>query len=370
MNRVRIAAVIAKELREYRRNRLLVGSMIVYPVIFTALPIATFFARQPSVASANLSGHIGLSLLYMLLIPLVVPATISGYAVVGEREAGTLEPFLTTPVRPDEILLGKAAAIAMPALAIAYAVYGLFLLAVELFARSFVSSAVFHSNQVLAQPVFIPLLTAWAIWIGIAISTRAGDVRVAQQLTILGSLPPLALTSLMGFGIITPTLTLAIALGAALLIVDLAGWRLVATLFSRERLITGSAPTRRPPRGPGTASSQERAAAAPARGGSALSATLKLTREGTGIELRRGTFTVYLDGAPVGSIDRHQTLELPIEAGHHILRLGENRYSSRDQSFETSEGDVVSFRCHGAMLWPRYVASLLIPKLAISLHRE
>lgn len=242
MSRTRIAAVIGKELREYRRNRLLVGSMVVYPALFTALPIATFFAREPSVASAGLTKHIGLSLLYMLIIPAVVPATISGYAIVGEREAGTLEPLLTTPIRSEEILLGKAAAIAMPALAIAYSVYGLFLLAVELFAHSFVASAVFHSNQVLAQPIFIPLLTGWSIWVGIAISTRVGDVRVAQQLTVLGSLPPVALTSLMGFGVIKPTLTLAIILAAALLAVDLAGWRLVATLFNRERLITGTAP--------------------------------------------------------------------------------------------------------------------------------
>jgi ABC-type transport system involved in multi-copper enzyme maturation permease subunit len=244
MSRTRIAAVIAKELRDYRRNRFLVGSMSVYPVLFTALPIATFFARQPSVASPALTNHIGLSLLYMLLIPLVVPATIAGYAIVGEREAGTLEPFLTTPVRPEEILLGKATAIAMPALAIAYGVYGLFLLAVELFAHPFVASAVFHSNQVLAQPVFIPLLTGWSIWVGIAISTRATDVRVAQQLSVLGSLPPLALTSLMAFGLITPTLALAVILAVILLAVDLAGWRLVATLFNRERLITGATPRR------------------------------------------------------------------------------------------------------------------------------
>ncbi len=244
MSRTRIAAVIAKELREYRRNRFLVGTMIVYPAIFTALPIATFFARQPAVASAGLSKHIGLSLLYMLLIPMIVPATIAGYAIVGEREAGTLEPFLTTPVRPEEILLGKATAIAMPALAIAYGVFGLFLLAVELFAHPFVAGAVLHSNQVLAQPVFIPLLTAWSIWVGIAISTRASDVRVAQQLAILGSLPPVAVTSLMGFGVINPTLTLAIVLAGTLLAVDLAGWRLVATLFNRERLITGATPKR------------------------------------------------------------------------------------------------------------------------------
>jgi ABC-2 type transport system permease protein len=242
MSRTRIAAVIAKELREYRRNRLLVGSMTVYPALFTALPIATFFARQPSVASAALTNHIGLSLLYLLIVPVVVPATIAGFAIAGEREAGTLEPFLTTPIRPEEILIGKATAIAMPALAVAYGVYGLFLLAVELFAHPFVASAVFHSNQVLAQPVFIPLLAAWAIWVGIAISTRVGDVRVAQQLTVLGSLPPAAITALMGFGFIHLTLTLAVILGAALLAVDLAGWRLVATLFNRERLITGTTP--------------------------------------------------------------------------------------------------------------------------------
>jgi ABC-type Na+ efflux pump permease subunit len=171
-----------------------------------------------------------------------VPATISGYAIVGEREAGTLEPFLTTPIRPEEILLGKATAIAMPTLTVAYSVYGLFLLAVELFAHSFVASAVFHSNQVLAQPVFIPLLAGWSIWVGIAISTRVGDVRVAQQLTVLGSLPPLALTSLMAFGVIPPTLTLAVILASALLVVDLAGRRLVATLFNRERLIMGTTP--------------------------------------------------------------------------------------------------------------------------------
>jgi len=373
MSRTRIAAVIAKELREYRRNRLLVGSMIVYPAIFTVLPIATFFARQPSVATASLSNHIGLSLLYMLLIPLVVPATIAGYAIVGEREAGTLEPFLTTPIRPEEMLIGKAAAIAMPALAIAYAVYGLFLAAVELFAHSFVAGAVFHSNQVLAQPIFIPLLTAWSIWVGIAVSIRAGDVRVAQQLTILGSLPPLAVTSLMAFGVITPTLTLALILAAALLALDLAGWRLVATLFNRERLITGTSPrhqARRATKPTARNSKKETISPSAREGGSLSTATLKLTREGAGIELRRGTFTVHLDGAPAGSVERHQTVELPLEPGRHTLQIGAGRYSSRNEPFDATDDGVVSFRCHGAMVWPRYLASILKPNLAISLKRE
>jgi hypothetical protein len=31
---------------------------------------------------------------------------------------------------------------------------------------------------------------------------------------------------------------------------------------------------------------------------------------------------------------------------------------------------VVSFRCHGAMMWPRWVASAMKPDLAISVSRE
>lgn len=101
-----------------------------------------------------------------------------------------------------------------------------------------------------------------------------------------------------------------------------------------------------------------------------MTATLELTREGIGIELRRGTFTVYLDGAPAGSIERHQTLELPIEPGRHTLRVGQSRYSSQDETFDVADGDVINFRCHGAMVWPRYVASLILPSLAISLRHE
>ena len=245
MSRTRIAAVIAKELREFRRNRFLVGTHDRLPGALHRPADRDLLRPAALRREPGLSNHIGLSLLYMLLIPVVVPATIAGYAIVGEREAGNpgAVPHHARFVR-EEILLGKATAIAMPALAIAYGVYGLFLLAVELFAHPFVASAVFHSNQVLAQPVFIPLLTGWSIWVGIAISTRASDVRVAQQLAILGRLPTVAVTSLMGFGVINPTLTLAVILAVILLAVDLAGWRLVATLFNRERLITGATPKR------------------------------------------------------------------------------------------------------------------------------
>lgn len=101
-----------------------------------------------------------------------------------------------------------------------------------------------------------------------------------------------------------------------------------------------------------------------------MSATLKLTREGVGIELRRGPFDIQLDSRSVGSITRHQTVETPLEPGHHTVQIRNGRYSSHERSFDIADGEVVSFRTHGAMVWPRYVASIIKPDLAISLSRE
>ena len=101
-----------------------------------------------------------------------------------------------------------------------------------------------------------------------------------------------------------------------------------------------------------------------------MSATLRLTREGAGIELRRGPFEIQLDGRSVGSINRHETVETPLEPRHHTLRIRSGRYSSQNHSFDVADGEVRNFRCHGAMVWPRYVASIVKPDLAISLKRE
>jgi hypothetical protein len=101
-----------------------------------------------------------------------------------------------------------------------------------------------------------------------------------------------------------------------------------------------------------------------------MTATLKLTRQAVGIELRRGTFDILVDGNSVGSIERNDTVEVPVQPGDHKVRIQAGRYSSEDRSFEAADGDTIMFRVHGAMLWPRWVVSVLKPDLAISLKRE
>jgi ABC-type Na+ efflux pump permease subunit len=246
----RIRAVARKEFREYRRNRFIVVTMLVLPVIFLALPVAALFRLSATTAHAVIDKQVGSTLLTTFIIPVVVPATIAAYSVVGERDQGTLEPLLTTPVRRDELLLGKALAAIVPSVLMGYLFFAVLVVSVRIGATQHVVDVVWQPPQFLAQALFSPLLAAWSIWVGIAISARSSDVRVAQQLSTLASLPALAVTALFSFQVLSPTVTLAVVLALALAVVDVVAWRVVSATFDRERLITGhratDAPSRRP----------------------------------------------------------------------------------------------------------------------------
>jgi hypothetical protein len=74
----------------------------------------------------------------------------------------------------------------------------------------------------------------------IAISARSSDVRVAGQLSLLASLPSVAVTTLLALNVIRATLGLALGAAALLLVLDTLGWRITSATFDRERLITGT----------------------------------------------------------------------------------------------------------------------------------
>lgn len=237
MSRRRVIAIVRKEFRDYRRNPYMLWTMAIIPVIFLLQPLISILAL-PAAAAVPLSHKH--QLLYMLGIPALVPSILAASSVVTERQQGTLEPVLTTPIRREEFLLAKALAPLVPAVAVSYLVYGVFVVVIELFAQPGVAPALLDGSVVLAQVLFTPFLALWSIWVGIAISTRTSDIRAAQQLSVLGNLPLVALSTLLAFNVIQATLQLGLALGVALLLIDRLGWRIVSAMFDRERLITGT----------------------------------------------------------------------------------------------------------------------------------
>jgi ABC-2 type transport system permease protein len=232
----RVRVIFLKEFREFRRNWSIVSTMAILPLAIVVFPLILVIALPAS--AANTIG--GDPLVILLGIPAIVPSLMASYAVVGERVQGTLEPLLATAISSEELIVGKALATLVPTLTISYGMYAAFVVVTELFAQPAVAAAVLAWPYVAAQLAFSPLIAVISIWIGFAISTRVTDIRAAQQLSALSTLPVLLVAYSISFGLIHMTLALALVIAAVLLVLDAIGWRLVAAAFDRERLITGT----------------------------------------------------------------------------------------------------------------------------------
>jgi hypothetical protein len=101
-----------------------------------------------------------------------------------------------------------------------------------------------------------------------------------------------------------------------------------------------------------------------------MSATLTVSHKTIGVEVRREAYDAVVDGALVGSVELNDTIEIPIEPGHHTLEVRAGRNSSRTRTFDAADGDVVAFRCGGKRPLPIFLASFFVPSLALSLRRQ
>src|ERR1700722_11957962 len=101
-----------------------------------------------------------------------------------------------------------------------------------------------------------------------------------------------------------------------------------------------------------------------------MSATLKLTHKAIGAEVRRGTYDVLVDGQSAGSLEMNATIEIPVEPGRHTVQVRSGRKSSRAETFDAPESQTVAFRCTGKRFLPIFLASFIVPSLALKLTRQ
>jgi hypothetical protein len=105
-----------------------------------------------------------------------------------------------------------------------------------------------------------------------------------------------------------------------------------------------------------------------------MPATLKLTRTSFPLEklnvVGRRPFEITLDGTIVAAVRNQETVELPVDAGHHTLRLTEGHRVSPNRSFDATDGDTIAYTCHGSWFILTFLASFLKPDAGISLTRH
>lgn len=263
----RITTLVAKELREFRANPAAVLPVAIVILVCVALPFLVVIV-MPRALGQSLTGDRNLTriaaaasravpglaalprsaaveaflfqqfLLLFLIAPIVGAVSLAAYSVVGEKQGRTLEPLLTTPITTAELLVAKALASFLPAIAIeAIGVAAYFGLVAALGSPG-VPASLLSARTLVLVAVVGPLALLAAVQMTIAISSRVNDPRSAQQIAVL-LVVPLAVV-LVGqiagaFVVTTPALLLVAAAIASLWIALVL---LSIALFDRETILT------------------------------------------------------------------------------------------------------------------------------------
>jgi ABC-2 type transport system permease protein len=250
--------VLEKEWLEIRLQRALLLATLFLPPLITAFAIAVFFVAGKFSGNLNPAGaplppeFASLSQLELaqalvgrqfsvlfLLLPIFIPSVLASYAIVGEKRERTLEPVLATPIQTWELLLGKALAALIPALAITLASATLFVLGILALAVSDrVRELIVTPGWILAVLVDTPLLGLIGVALIVVLSSRVNDPRTAQQISSVLIVPVLALLFGQLAGVIVLGPALALGIGAVLAFIAAGALWVAARLFQREVILT------------------------------------------------------------------------------------------------------------------------------------
>jgi ABC-2 type transport system permease protein len=254
----RIRAVLDKELHELRRNKMIIVSMAVVPLVLVAVVVVINFVLGNTPPSGQrLHGFtaptalVGLKrfsaftvllndqfMFYLLFIPMLLPTMVAAHSVIGEKQARTLEPLLATPLRTWELLVAKTIAAAGPAILIGWLSYAIAVGGVYVVSSWEVARFLLRPLWSVGQLALTPLLALLSTLIAVCVSSRVSDVRVAQGVAGVGVLPLMAAAMTVIIGQTYLDVTFLVVCIGALLLIDLGLLRLAVTLFQRETILT------------------------------------------------------------------------------------------------------------------------------------
>jgi len=239
--------VTSKDLSVFRRNKYIFYSLVTLPfVIGVVLPIIFVFALQTQastltsaqyISAANTVANTGL--IYFVVIPVILPAIMGSYSIVGEKIEKSLEPLLATPTTDGELLLGKSLATFLPTMGVTYIGTAIFVTIMDVW--SYIKFGIFllpNTDFALILGVMAPLACVLSVEANVIISSRVNDIRAAQQ---LGTYVVLPLILLLVFAIqisIIPISLLTLLVSAALAAIDIALFYLSKAIFQREEILT------------------------------------------------------------------------------------------------------------------------------------
>jgi len=254
-----VSTILRREWLETSRNRLLVATILVPPLILTVAPIALagvvgkrslpdqlatlVLAQRPEWASftpSELAGAFAVQqfLVFFLLMPAYIPLAIATFSIIGEKQARSLEPVLAAPIRTVELLAGKVIAALVPGVLAGWLTYLVFVGLASFVYGPALFSVVTDPSWLMGVFVLGPAVGLSSVVAGVIVSSRVSDPRVAQQIGGIIIVPIIAVILLQATGTVLVGATGYLVLAVIVTIVSLIGLRVGVTLFDREAILT------------------------------------------------------------------------------------------------------------------------------------
>ena len=262
----RIAALLGKELADLRSNAAVFVPAIITGIFSIVMPFAIAIAvpyftgerlsdssdfsvalqmYKTDAATRTLSPEGAIQalifqqfLILLVLTPVAGAMSVAAYAVVGEKQARTLEPLLATPITTFELLAAKVLGALVPGILLAAGCFTIYATGVALFAEPGVYRVLFLPRALLTMFLLGPLAALAALELAVCVSSRVNDARSAQQIGALIILPISGLLVAEFTNGLQLTSQLIGTISIALAALDLALMGVAIRLFDRESILT------------------------------------------------------------------------------------------------------------------------------------
>lgn len=254
-----VSTVLRREWLETSRNRLLLATILVPPVILTVAPIALagvigerslpdelaalVLAQRPEWSSftpSELAGAFAVQqfLVFFLLMPAYIPLAIATFSIIGEKQARSLEPVLAAPIRTVELLSGKVIAALVPGVLAGWLTYLVFVALALIVYGPALLGVVTGPSWLVGVFVLGPAVGLSSVVAGVIVSSRVSDPRVAQQIGGIIIVPIIGIILLQATGTVLVGALGYLVMAVIVTIVSLIGLRIGVTLFDREAILT------------------------------------------------------------------------------------------------------------------------------------
>jgi ABC-2 type transport system permease protein len=262
----RIAALLGKELADLRSNpavfvpAIITGffSIVMPFMVAVAVPYFTgerlsdssdfaiaaeMYQREPASRHLDPEGAIQAMifqqfLILLVLTPVAASMSVAAYAVVGEKQARTLEPLLATPITTFELLAAKILGALIPGMILAIACFTVYVGGAALLANQGVYQTLLVPRALLIMFALGPLAALAALEMAVCVSSRVNDARSAQKFGALIILPISGLLVAEFTNNLQLTIRLIGVICVVLAVLDAVLMSMAIRLFDRESILT------------------------------------------------------------------------------------------------------------------------------------